>query len=82
VDELEAAFGAFRSALERLLRAHSTRLTERSRIRIDARPGMFMLSEVDGAEGERPRLLIACDDREPATFGRRVELSNVAGTKR
>jgi hypothetical protein len=38
--------------------------------------------KVDGAEGERPRLLIACDDREPGTFGRRVELRDVAGVKR
>jgi len=78
----EAAFRAFQSALERLLRAHGERLTERSRIRIDARPGMFMLNEVDLAEGERPRLLIAADDRDPATFGRRVELRDVAGVKR
>jgi hypothetical protein len=33
---------------------------------------------VDLAEGERPRLLIACDDREPGTFGKRLELQDVA----
>jgi hypothetical protein len=82
MDEPEQAFRDFRSALERLLRAHGQRWTERSRIRLDMRPGMFMLSEVDGAEGEQPRLIISADDRDPATFGRRVELRDVAGVKR
>jgi len=82
MDEPEQAFRDFRLALERLLRAHGQRWTERSKLRLDARPGMLLLSEVDLSEGERPRLLIACDDREPATFGRRVELRVVAGVKR
>jgi hypothetical protein len=77
MDEPEAAFRDFQQALERLLRAHGQRFTDRSCIRMDGRPGMFLLSEVDGAEGERPRLLIACDDRDPATFGRRVELRDM-----
>jgi hypothetical protein len=82
VDESEQAFRDFRQALARLLRAHGQRWTERSKLRLDARPGMLLLSEVDGAEGERPRLLISCDDRDPATFGKRVELRDVTGTKR
>lgn len=68
------AFCDFRAALLRLLEAHGQRFTERSRIRVDARPGVFVLSEVDGAEGERPRLIIAADDRSPATFGQRLEV--------
>ncbi len=68
------AFRDFQQALDRLLEAHGERFTDRSRIQMAGRPGMFLLSEVDGAEGERPRLLIACDDRDPATFGERVKL--------
>jgi hypothetical protein len=79
--EHETAFHDFRAALERLLRAHGQRLCERSRVRLDMRPGLLMLSEVDAAEGERPRLLIACDDREPATVGQRIDLDDVASVK-
>jgi hypothetical protein len=78
----KAAFRDFQQALGRLLRAHGQRFTDRSRLRMDGRPGMFLLSEVDGAEGERPRLLIACDDRDPGTFGRRLDVADVAGVKR
>ena len=62
------AFNNFRAALGHLLEAHGERFTERSRVTLDARPG------VDGAEGERPRLMLHCDPREPATFGQRIEV--------
>ena len=68
------AFNNFRTALGQLLEAHGERFTERSRVTLDARPGVFILTEVDGAEGERPRLMLHCDTREPATFGQRIEV--------
>jgi exonuclease VII small subunit len=85
IDQMRALLGPIEAAwqqIERLLRAHGERWTERSKLRLDARPGMLLLSEVDLSEGEQPRLLLGADDRDPGTFGRRVELRDVAGTKR
>ena len=68
------AFRNFQLALDALLGAHGERFGEHSRLVLDARPGIFVLSEVDQAEGEQPRLMLHCDSREPATFGQRIEV--------
>lgn len=74
MDARAQAFRDFQDALHRLLDAHGERFTERSRITLDARPGVFLLTEVDRAEGEQPRLMLHCGPREPATFGQRIEV--------
>jgi len=66
------AFRAFRQSLDLLLQVHGLRFGEHSRLIMDARPGVLVLLEADAAEGDRPRLILTCDERQPETFGRRL----------
>lgn len=61
----------FHDSLTRLLEFYGERLSERSRVVVDARPGMLWLGEVQLDGGEyRPVLVLEMDTREPKTFGR------------
>jgi hypothetical protein len=62
------------AALETLLETHGEALRERSIVTLTRRPGLLTLMEADGDVGQRPILILAADHRDPAMFGKRLDL--------
>ena len=68
-----AAALRLRGAIRTILEAHGIVWGERLRLVVTMRPGALLVTEADIDAGERTLLAIGLDDREPATFGRRID---------